>query len=118
MWGETKSVLDIMDPRLHLFYDKTLLSFDGYGAWRVLENGEWTSSGDTTMELVYRQPDSNSSWLQAQITVTLAEVDQLVLSPDHAITLSRVHCSPIVFQDASVTPSIILKNGREGNSTS
>jgi hypothetical protein len=112
MWGETKSVLDIMDPRLHLFYDKTLLSFDGYGAWRVLENGEWTSSGDTTMELVYRQPDSNSSWLQAQITVTLAEVDQLVLSPDHAITLSRVHCSPIVFQDASVTPSIILKNGR------
>jgi hypothetical protein len=116
-WGAAQSPLGIMDPRLRVVYDRTLLAFspdDGTGGrWEVLDGGRWsTTDYTTTIEVTYYQPDSRDEvWQQEDVTLTLAEVDRLVLSPDQPLALSRVHCAPTVFQQASVVPSLVLKNG-------
>jgi hypothetical protein len=108
--GESASsvLLDIMDPRLQLEYDKTLMVFEANMGWQILDTGEWGQESVVPITVQYTHPGTLGK-LESSIFVTLAEVEELVIKPE-VLELRRIHCSSSVFQSACVTLVATLRN--------
>lgn len=112
-WNDDKSVseIDMMDPRLQIEFDKTLMEFTASPSalWTILDTGHWGMESTTAIKVVYTHPGTLGK-LNAMIMVTLAEVEDIVLEPA-MLELRRIHCSKSLFQSNCVTPMALLRNG-------
>lgn len=103
--------LDVMDPRLGMKYDTNLLDFqregDMQGAFLVLPNESW--EGSTVIQILYTHPGTLTP-LQAQVKITLAEVERLDMLPSR-MELYRIHCSPHQFQNGTLEVRLVLRHG-------
>ena len=108
--------IDVMDPRLQLEFDRTLMEFTPAGprsassSWTILDTGgDWGPESMSAIRVVYTHPGTLGQ-LSALIFVTLAQVEDIVLEPEIQ-EVRRIHCSPSLFQSKCATPIVVLRNG-------
>ena len=110
----SSSPVDVMDPRVQLEYDRSLLRFLPDASWQILDSGEWgqqqEEAGSATPITVWYTHPGTLGKLRHTIFIALAEVQELVLEPA-VLELRRIHCSPSIFQSACVTPVAVLRHG-------
>jgi len=112
-WNDDLSIseIDIMDPRLHLEFDRSLMRFDPSpeASWEILDTGDWGQESATTIKVTYTHPGTLGR-LTAFIFVTLAQVKDIIFEPE-VLEFRRIHCSPSIFQSDCVTPLAVLSHG-------
>lgn len=112
-WSDDLSIseIDIMDPRLRLDFDRSLVKFiqTPYPSWEVLDTGDWGAESKTGIHVTYTHPGTLGK-LTASVSITLAEVQDIILEPE-VLEFRRIHCSPSLFQSDCATPIALFNNG-------
>lgn len=103
--------LNIMDPRISIKFDRTLLAFQD--RWWVLEDGAWPEPALSSAILVTYTHPGTLNTLHAQFQVRLAVPARLEFVPA-SLKLKRIHCSPDTFQSRMVMGTVVLQGGLKG----
>lgn len=100
--------LQVTDPRLRFFYDRTLLEYSN-GSWTPRPGGVWVH-GVARIDVEYTHPGSPSLILRESVNVWLADVERLQLTSE-LLEIRRVHCASTVFQTVTVHGELVLAGG-------
>jgi len=100
--------ISLTDPRIQVFFEEGMLSFDAEAdAWTV-KRLAWLTEDTTRIVLRYTHPLSLEV-RETSITVTLAEMDSLILEPP-VVHLRRIHCHPTMFETKTITAWLRLQD--------